>query len=95
MADQLTDDQISEAFSAYPTRTAMLINLMVRKMKDTDSGVELKEAFTVFDKDQNVFISAAEFREGVDEMIRKADVDGYGQINYQELCFFFFSNIHE
>ncbi|KAK4777478.1 hypothetical protein SAY87_017665 [Trapa incisa] len=25
MADQLTDDQISEAFSAYPTRTAMVI----------------------------------------------------------------------
>lgn len=29
-------------------------------MKDTDSEEELKEAFKVFDKDQNGFISAAE-----------------------------------
>lgn len=29
-------------------------------MKDTDSEDELKEAFKVFDKDQNGFISAAE-----------------------------------
>lgn len=31
---------------------------MARKMKDTDSEEELKEAFRVFDKDQNGFISA-------------------------------------
>jgi calmodulin len=36
------------------------LNLMARKMKDTDSDEELKEAFKVFDKDQNGFISAAE-----------------------------------
>ncbi|GFP91859.1 calmodulin-3 [Phtheirospermum japonicum] len=36
------------------------LNLMARKMKDTDSKEELKEAFRVFDKDQNGFISAAE-----------------------------------
>lgn len=29
-------------------------------VKDTDSEEELKEAFKVFDKDQNGFISAAE-----------------------------------
>ncbi|KAL5561846.1 hypothetical protein UlMin_031593 [Ulmus minor] len=28
------------------------LNLMARKMKDTDSEEELKEAFRVFDKDQ-------------------------------------------
>ncbi|KAL0735359.1 hypothetical protein Bca4012_011569 [Brassica carinata] len=72
------------------------LNLMARKMKDTDSEEELKEAFRVFDKDQNGFISAAELRhvmtnlgekltdEEVDEMIREADVDGDGQINYDE-----------
>lgn len=50
----------------------------------------------VFDKDGNGFISAAELRhimtnlgekltdEEVDEMIREADVDGDGQINYDE-----------
>jgi len=36
---------------------------MARKMKDTDSEEELKEAFRVFDKDGNGFISAAELRE--------------------------------
>ena len=70
--------------------------LMARKMKDTDSEEELKEAFRVFDKDGNGFISAAELRhimtnlgekltdEEVDEMIREADIDGDGQINYEE-----------
>merc|ERR1719382_330191 len=70
--------------------------LMARKMKDTDTEEELIEAFKVFDRDGNGFISAAELRhvmtnlgekltdEEVDEMIREADVDGDGQINYEE-----------
>ncbi|KAF5734060.1 calmodulin [Tripterygium wilfordii] len=72
------------------------LNLMSRKMKDTDSDEELKEAFKVFDKDQNGYISAAELRhvmtnlgekltdEEVDDMIREADIDGDGQVNYEE-----------
>eukprot|EP00004_Rigifila_ramosa_P025521 TRINITY_DN7653_c0_g1_i1.p1 TRINITY_DN7653_c0_g1~~TRINITY_DN7653_c0_g1_i1.p1 ORF type:complete len:176 (+),score=59.80 TRINITY_DN7653_c0_g1_i1:78-530(+) len=70
--------------------------MMARKMKDTDSQEEIREAFKVFDKDGNGFISAAELRHvmtnvgekltdgEVDEMIREADVDGDGQINYDE-----------
>jgi calmodulin len=72
------------------------LSLMARKMRDTDTEEELIEAFKVFDRDQNGFISAAELRhimtnlgekltdEEVDEMIREADVDGDGQINYEE-----------
>ncbi|KAL0696123.1 hypothetical protein Bca4012_063303 [Brassica carinata] len=72
------------------------LNLMAKKMKDTDSEEELKEAFSVFNKDQNGVISAAELRhvmtnlgekltdEEVEEMIREADVNGDGQINYEE-----------
>ena len=57
---------------------------------------DLKEAFKVFDKDNDGYISAAELRhvltnigeklsdEEVDEMIREADIDGDGQINYEE-----------
>ena len=71
--------------------------MMARKMQDTDSEEEIVEAaFKVFDKDGNGFISAAELRhvmtnlgekltdEEVDEMIREADVDGDGQVNYDE-----------
>lgn len=36
--------------------------MMARKMKTEDSEEELREAFRVFDKDGNGFISAAELR---------------------------------
>ncbi|KAI5478642.1 calmodulin [Pseudohyphozyma bogoriensis] len=92
--------------------------MMARKMKDTDSEEEIREAFKVFDKDGNGFISAAELRHvmtnlgeklsdaevsgaffslgavrlqeaddstpALAEMIREADVDGDGQIDYFE-----------
>jgi len=70
------------------------LSLMARKMKDTDTEEELIEAFKVFGRDGNGFISAAELRhvmtnlgekltdEEVNGMIREADVDGDGQINY-------------
>ena len=61
-----------------------------------DSEEELIEAFKVFDRDGNGFIRAAKLRhvmtnlgeklmdEEVDEMIREANDDGDGQINYEE-----------
>lgn len=75
---------------------AEFLKLMSKKLKDTDTEEELREAFKVFDKDGNGFISAAELRhvmtnlgekltpEEVDEMIREADIDGDGQVNYEE-----------
>ena len=74
------------------------LTMMARKMKDTDSEEEILEAFKVFDKDGNGFISASELRhvmvnlgeeltdEDVDEMIREADVDGDGQIGFEEFA---------
>ncbi|XP_072476463.1 calmodulin-alpha-like [Notamacropus eugenii] len=59
------------------------LTVMARKMKDTDSEEEMREAFCVFDKDGNGYISATELRhvvtnfrekltdEEVDEMIRE------------------------
>ena len=70
--------------------------MMAKKMKDNNEEEELIEAFKVFDKDGNGFISAAELRhvmtnlgakltdDDVDEIIRKADTNGDGQVNYQE-----------
>ncbi|XP_072994298.1 calmodulin-1 [Typha latifolia] len=75
---------------------AEFLNLMAKKVKETDAEEELKEAFKVFDKDQNGFISASELRnvmmnlgekltdEEIEQMIREADVDGDGQVNYEE-----------
>ncbi|WOL08907.1 neo-calmodulin [Canna indica] len=72
------------------------LSLMARKMKETDSDEELREAFKVFDKDQNGFISKYELRnvmislgekltdEEADQMIKEADLDGDGQVNYEE-----------
>ena len=66
---------------------------MVEKV---DSEKELKEAFRVFDRNGDGSISAKDLRhimtnlgekltdEEVDEMIREADIDGNGQINYEE-----------
>merc|ERR1719330_1512240 len=72
------------------------LSLMARKMKDTDTEEELIEAFKVFDRDGNGFISVAELRhvmsnlgekltdEEMDEITREADVDGHGQVNYED-----------
>ena len=69
--------------------------LMARKMNTEDIEEEMKEAFRVFDKDGNGFISAAELRhvmvnlgerltdDEVEEMITEADMAGDGQINYE------------
>ena len=75
--------------------------MMSKKMQETDSEEEIREAFKVFDKDGNGFISAAELRhvmtnlgeklsdEEVDEMVREADMDGDGQINYEGIIMYF------
>lgn len=72
------------------------IGLMARKLRDVDCEEEIREAFKVFDKNNDGFISAAELRhvmtnlgeklsdQEVEEMIREADVDGDGEINYSE-----------
>ena len=70
--------------------------IMAQKMKDKDIKDEIREAFRVFDKDGNGSISKAELRHvltnlgenlteaEVDEMISVADIDGDGQVNYEE-----------
>ena len=70
--------------------------MMVDRFKDANAEEDVKEAFRVFDRDGNGFISADELRyvmtnlgeklsdEEVMEMIREADIDGDDQINYEE-----------
>ncbi|KAL9262709.1 Calmodulin-like protein [Drosera capensis] len=75
---------------------AELFTLMARKMQDTDAEEELKEAFQVFDNDQNGYISSNELRqvminlgekltaEEAEQMIKEADSDGDGLVNYDD-----------
>ncbi|XP_019399332.1 PREDICTED: calmodulin, striated muscle [Crocodylus porosus] len=72
------------------------LSLMARKIRGADSEEDIREAFRVFDKDGNGYISAAELRhvmtnlgeklsdEEVEEMIREADCNSDGQVNYEE-----------
>ncbi|KAL3846703.1 hypothetical protein ACJMK2_017671 [Sinanodonta woodiana] len=72
------------------------VTMMVANMKDLNGEEGLREAFRMFDKDRNGFISSAELRHvmttmgdkltdlEVDEMIREVDIDGDGQVNYEE-----------
>jgi len=66
------------------------------KQTEADDEDEMQQAFKVFDKDGNGFIAPDELRqvmsslgesltdEEVEEMIKEADTDGDGQINYME-----------
>lgn len=66
-------------------------------MKETDKEEELREAFRVFDRNGDGFISASELRhvmtnlgekltdEEVEDMIKEADLDGDGLVNYEGL----------
>ena len=78
--------------------------MMAPKISDEDSEEDIRKAFRTFDKDGNGFISAAELRhvmtnlgekltdEEVDQMIREADIDGDGNINYEEFVTMMKSN---
>ena len=70
--------------------------MMEQKMAETKSKLDIDETFKVLDKDGNGFISADELKqvinnlgekltdEEVNELIREADIDDDGQINYEE-----------
>ncbi|KAI0551337.1 calmodulin [Xylaria curta] len=72
------------------------LTMMTCKVKSADLEEELRQAFKVFDRDNSGSISPEELRsvmasigekvtdEEVDEMIREADQDGDGRIDYNE-----------
>jgi len=72
--------------------------MMAKKVKDNESSDDIKEAFKVFDRDGDGYISAEELgqvmstlgesltQEEIDEMIREADSDGDGRVCYEEFA---------
>lgn len=72
------------------------LNMMAHKRKEMDSEEGFRGAFCVFDKDGNGFITASELQQvmtnmgekftdkNIEEIIRQVDIDGDGQINYEE-----------
>lgn len=70
--------------------------LPIRNIKEGDAHEEMLESFNVFDKDKNGYISAGELKlvmaslgeklsdDEVNEMIKEADIDGDGEINFEE-----------
>lgn len=75
------------------------VSLMARQVSDHDAEEELREAFKIFDRNEDGFISPSELRlvmtnlgekltdEEIDDMIREADFDKDGVINYEEFVF--------
>lgn len=69
--------------------------MVATQLKDTHTDEEFREAFNVFDKDNNGFISASEVREvmkslgenltdeQIEKIIQEADLDGDRQVSYQ------------
>ena len=72
------------------------VKVMTQQSSEMDTEEEIIKAFSIFDKDNTGFISAAELRhilsnldEKIDEqeinqIINLSDTDGDGQINYSE-----------
>lgn len=72
------------------------LEMMAKKMQNSGSADQIREAFKVFDKKNCGYLTVDELRhimtnlgekltdEEVDEMIREVDLDGDGHIDYEE-----------
>ena len=70
--------------------------MMVKKMQESDTENEIREAYRVFDKERTGVIAVSEMRlilsnlpeklsgEEIEEMLATADKDGNGSFSYEE-----------
>ncbi len=70
--------------------------MMSRKLQDSDREEEIRQAFKVFDKDGNGYITSEELAQvmanlgerltagELREMMKEADTNGDGRIDYEE-----------
>ncbi|KAL9685367.1 hypothetical protein QQ045_022817 [Rhodiola kirilowii] len=99
-----TDEELHTMISEVDTsgsggiELGEFLRLMSKKIKEVDAEGELREAFKVFDKNQDGFISPNELKhvmanlgekltdKEAEQMIREADLDGDGLVNYDEFA---------
>ena len=72
------------------------MNIMAKRGNEGNTEEELNKAFKIFDKENTGYISAAELRgvmttlgekltdEEIEDLIKEADIDSDGMINYHE-----------
>ncbi|EDW32553.1 GL11701 [Drosophila persimilis] len=71
-------------------------SMIIRKMHDTNHEDELRDAFRVFDKENNGYITSSELKvvltalgmklpdDEIEEMIREYDIDQDGRLDFEE-----------
>lgn len=72
--------------------------MMAQHHDGCETEEEIRESFSIFDKDGNGYISSSELRhvmanlgekltdEEIDDMIREVDENGDGQIDWEGMC---------
>ena len=83
---------------------AEFLTMMLRKMNEGDPEKELRDVFTVFDKDRSGTISAEELKsvmqvigeklteQEIEDAIKMADTTGDGEVDYEEFISFILSS---
>ncbi|CAL1537420.1 unnamed protein product [Lymnaea stagnalis] len=91
-------DEDDSGFIEYKEFEKYVIENNLSKPTVEEFGAEMKEAFQLFDTDKNGYIDAHEFKsfmttlgdkmtdEEVMDMMKDADTNGDGQIDYLEFC---------
>ena len=99
----MVDDQVVKQYLFSKYYYLNILNF--REFHDSDIEEEIREAFRVFDKEGNGFISTLELsavlqnigevlsEEETDELIAEADIDGDGNINYEEFVAMLFREV--
>ncbi|TRY72595.1 hypothetical protein TCAL_10857 [Tigriopus californicus] len=97
-ADAEIQDMINEADSdgSGSIEFPEFLLMMAKKVSELQAEDEIREAFKVFDGDGNGYISRLELKavmmnigeritdEECEQLVAEADIDGDGQINYEE-----------
>ena len=92
----MANDQVSRGRYLDISCRYLVDIMFAREFHDSDIEEEIREAFRVFDKEGNGFISTAELaavmmnigdvlsQEETEELVAEADIDGDGNVNYEE-----------